>query len=384
MSLLKKLSKVYSVSVYLLITTHTFANDNDPRAREVNVIPGYLNPGEYNAITDVAGVLVGQVTLVEGESVRTGVTAILPHGGNIYQEKVPAGFAQGNGYGKMMGTTQVIELGELETPVLLTNTLSVADVASGVIDWTLLREGNEEVRSVNAVVGETNDGWLNDIRGRHVKPRHAIEAIEIAKTGPVEEGSIGAGTGTINFGWKGGIGTSSRVLPESLGGYTVGVLVQTNYGNDLKILGIPVNREIRKRLNSKTSNKESSGDGSVMIIIATDAPVSDRNLTRMARRAFMGIANTGSTMSNGSGDYALAFSTAESVRRTVQEGGRMIEDLPNSRMTPLFQAVTEATEEAVYNALFKASDVQGNNGNRIRQLPVQIVLEILREKSVID
>ncbi len=354
------------------------ANDDDPRAREAGLAPGIYDTGALNAITDVAGVLVGQVSIIEDDAVRTGVTAILPHGGNIYQDKVPAGFSQGNGYGKMMGTTQIIELGEVETPILLTNTLSVPEVAAGVIEWTLSQAGNESVRSVNAVVGETNDGRINNIRLRAVRPRHALDAIEAARSGPVLEGSVGAGMGTVSFGWKGGIGTSSRVLPPADGGFTVGVLVQTNYGGELTIMGTPVRHE-DLQLPDNPLASATSPDGSVMIIIATDAPLSDRNLERLAARAFMGIARTGSAMSNGSGDYALAFSTAESVRRTPlrREQLHMLEDWPNEYMTPLFQAVVEATEEAVYNALFKASDVDGVNQGRYPAIPVQQVLQLL-------
>ena len=277
-----------------------------------------------------------------------------------------------------MGTTQITELGEVETPILLTNTLNVAEAAAGVVDWTLQQAGNEDVRSVNAVVGETNDGRINDIRQRALRPSHALEAIRVAKSGPVEEGSVGAGMGTVNFGWKGGIGTSSRVLPVGEGGYTIGVLVQTNYGGELSIMGTPITALALSTANERVPTA-TSPDGSVMIIIATDAPLSDRNLERLAKRAFLGIGRTGSAMSNGSGDYALAFSTAESVRRTPlrREQKHMIEDWPNEYMTPFFQAAVEATEEAVYNALFKASDVSGINGDSYPSLPVPAVLKLL-------
>lgn len=353
--------------------------DDDPRAREAGLAPGIYATGEFNAITDVPGVLVGQVSLIEGRRIRTGVTAILPHGGNLYQDKVPAGFSQGNGFGKMMGTTQIIELGEVETPILLTNTLNVAEAAAGNIEWTLQQAGNEDVRSVNAVVGETNDSRINDIRARALRPVHALEAIRSARSGPVEEGSVGAGMGTVNFGWKGGIGTSSRVLPQENGGYTVGVLVQTNYGGELSIMGTPITAQVLA-MDSDRVPTATSPDGSVMIIIATNAPFSDRNLERLAKRAFLGIGRTGSVMSNGSGDYALAFSTAESVRRTPERRARRhtIEDWPNEEMTPYFQAVVEATEEAVYNALFKASDVDGVNNGRYPSLPVDAVLKLIR------
>lgn len=362
----------------ILSCSGTWANDDDPRAREAGIAPGLYEPGTFNAITDVTGVLVGQVSIIDDEAVRTGVTAILPHGGNVYQDKVPAGFSQGNGFGKMMGTTQIVELGEIETPILLTNTLSVPEAAAGVIEWTLAQAGNEDVRSVNAVVGETNDGRINNIRLRAVRPQHALNAIEAARTGPVDEGSIGAGMGTVSFGWKGGIGTSSRILPEIDGGFTVGVLVQTNYGGDLMIMGTPVRPQDLQSTADQVASA-TSPDGSVMIIIATDAPLSDRNLERLASRSFMGIARTGSVMSNGSGDYAVAFSTAESVRRTTlrREQLHTVEEWPNDYMTPLFQAVVEATEEAVYNALFKASDVDGVNNARYPAIPVADLLRFL-------
>jgi D-aminopeptidase len=352
--------------------------DDDPRAREAGLTPGVYEPGEFNAVTDVAGVRVGHVSLIEGADVRTGVTAILPHGGNLYQDKVPAGYAQGNGYGKMMGTTQIIELGEVETPILLTNTLSVPEAAAGSIEWTLAQPGNEQVRSVNAVVGETNDGRINNIRLRSVRPRHAIAAINAATSGPVEEGSIGAGVGTVTFGWKGGIGSSSRKLPAGQGGFTIGVLVQTNYGGELHIMGTPLSHETLRTAAGSVPH-DPGPDGSIMVIIATDAPLSDRNLERLASRSFLGIARTGSVMSNGSGDYALAFSTAESVRRTTERRSsrHSIEDWPNDEMTPLFRAVVEATEEAIYNALFKASDVNGINGDYYPSLPVETVLQLL-------
>lgn len=342
-----------------------------PRARDLGIRPGVLPPGRYNAITDVDGVRVGHVTLIEGDSIRTGVTAILPHGGNLFQDKVPAGVSVGNGFGKLMGVTQVRELGEIETPIILTNTLSVPQGAEGVLDYILSLPGNEEVRSVNAVVGETNDGFLNDIRERAVRSSHVVAAIEGAAGGPVEEGSVGAGTGTICFGWKGGIGTSSRVLPEALGGYTLGVLVQTNYGGVLRVMGVPVGVDLDQYYLMEEVD-DTSGDGSVMIVIATDAPLSDRNLDRLARRAFLGIARTGSPMTNGSGDYAIAFSTAENVRRTAHRRSSLAElhEWPNDRVSPLFEAAVEATEEAVYNSLFKAAGMSGHRG-RIEALPLE-------------
>ena len=349
-----------------------------PRAREAGIEIGILPPGPLNAITDVEGVRVGQVTLIEGEGVRTGVTAILPHGGNLYQDKVPAGFAVANGYGKFMGSTQIAELGEIETPILLTNTLNVPEAAAGIIGWTLRQPGNEQVRSVNAVVGETNDGFLNDIRARRVTADHAVAAIEAAREGPVEEGAVGAGTGTVAFGWKGGIGTASRRLPEPLGGWTVGVLVQTNYGGVLTVDGIRAGEALgRHYLRDQLQTR--SGDGSVIIVIATDAPLSDRNLERLARRAFLGIARTGSPITNGSGDFAVAFSTHAGVRRTAQRriASSSMEELPNEAVSPLFQAVVEATEEAVVNSLFAAVDMDGHQG-RIEALPIDQVLRLHR------
>lgn len=348
------------------------------RAREAGISFGILAPGPLNAITDVEGVKVGQVTLVEGANVRTGVTAILPHGGNLYQDKVPAGFAVGNAFGKFMGSTQIRELGEIETPILLTNTLNVPEAAAGIIEWTLHQKGNEEVRSVNAIVGETNDGYLNDIRGRHVTPANAIAAIQEAREGPIEEGAVGAGTGTVAFDWKGGIGTSSRRLPKSLGGWTVGVLVQTNFGGVLQIAGVPIGQPLG-RYYLKDELAKANADGSVIIVIATDAPLSDRNLERLARRGFSGIARTGSPMTNGSGDYAIAFSTNPDVRRSPEHRAHPspIVDAPNDQMSPLFEAAVEASEEAVINSLFAATPVDGN-GHHIDALPVDQVLRLYR------
>ncbi|GAB5522028.1 MAG: P1 family peptidase [Rhodothermales bacterium] len=363
----------------ILLIPIAMAQDR-PRAREAGVAPGILPTGPLNAITDVEGVRVGQVTLIDGDSIRTGVTAILPHSDNLYQNKVPAGFAVGNGYGKFMGSTQIRELGEIETPIVLTNTLSVPRAADGVIGWTLAQPGNERVRSVNAIVGETNDGYLNAIRARAVQPEHVVAAIDGAMSGPVAEGSVGAGTGTITFGWKGGIGTSSRRLPALLGGYTVGVLVQTNYGGVLDILGVPVG-QLLDQYYLRDALDRGDADGSIILIVATDAPLSDRNLERVARRALLAIARTGSPMTNGSGDYALAFSTAESVRRTPARRRELspIADLPNSSMSPLFQATMEAAEEAIYNALFKATTMSGDQGT-IEALPLDQVLPLLRDR----
>lgn len=365
-------------ALLLLTGSATQAAEHRPRAREAGIVIGILGPGPLNAITDVAGIKVGHVTLVQGTGIRTGVTAILPHGGNLFQDKVPAGFAVGNAFGKFMGSTQVKELGEIETPILLTNTLNVPEAAAGVIEWTLRQKGNEEVRSVNAVVGETNDGYLNDIRGRHVTPSDAIEAIIGAREGPVEEGAVGAGTGTVAFDWKGGIGTSSRRLPKSLGGWTVGVLVQTNFGGVLQVAGVPVGQALG-RYYLKDELSKASADGSVVIVIATDAPLSDRNLERLARRGFSGIARTGSPMTNGSGDFAIAFSTNLEVRRTPDRRSHPspILDVPNDQMSPLFEATVEASEEAVINSLFAATPIDGN-GHHIDALPIDDVIKLYR------
>lgn len=361
----------------------TAAENARPRAREIGVAPGVLRPGPLNAITDVAGVLVGNVTLVEGDDVRTGVTAILPYGGNLYQDKVPAGLAVGNGFGKFAGATQIDELGEIETPIILTNTLSVAEGIAGAVEWTLAVKGNEDVRSVNAVVGETNDGYLNAIRQRRVTKDDVLKAIAAASGGPVAEGNVGAGTGTQAFGWKGGIGTSSRVLPKQRGGYTVGVLVQTNYGGVLSIAGAPVGKELGSYY-LKDAKDEYRADGSIVVVIATDAPLSDRNLKRLARRAFNGIASTGSPMTNGSGDYAIAFSTAETVRRT-RERRKLVsamDDLPNDNISPLFQAAMEGTEEAIYNAMLKATTIKGTEGHVLKELPLDRLKEILARHGI--
>jgi D-aminopeptidase len=358
------------------VTTSANAGDHRPRAREAGITIGILPPGPLNAITDVVGVEVGQVTIIEGANIRTGVTAILPHGGNLYQNKVPAGFAVGNAYGKFMGSTQIKELGEIESPVLLTNTLNVPEAAAAAIEWTLKQPGNEQVRSVNAVVGETNDGALNDIRARRVRPSDAIAAIEAAKPGPVQEGAVGAGTGTIAFSWKGGIGTSSRKLPASLGGWTVGVLVQTNYGGVLQVAGVPVGQALGQYY-LKDELSKGSGDGSCIVVIATDAPLSDRNLERLAHRGLLGIARTGSPMTNGSGEYAVAFSTNLDVRRIPERRTKpsAIVELPNEEMSPLFEAAVEAAEEAAINSLFAATPMDGN-GRHIDALPVDKVLKL--------
>lgn len=356
-----------------------------PRARQLGITPGIFRPGALNAITDVAGVRIGHVTLVEGDAIRTGVTAILPHGANLYRDKVPAGIAVGNGFGKLAGATQVMELGEIETPIILTNTLAVAAGIAGAVDWTLAMKGNERVASVNAVVGETNDGYLNDIRARRIAVADVVRAIESAAEGPVAEGNVGAGTGTRAFAWKGGIGTSSRLLPPKLGGFTVGVLVQTNYDGVLSMAGAPVGEALRRH-HLVDAAADYGADGSIMIVVATDAPLSDRNLTRLAQRSFLGLARTGSSMANGSGDYAIAFSAAAAVRRTPERRRDVatVADLPNEMMSPLFQAVVEATEEAISNALLRADSMTGHGGRRLDALPLDRLQEILRRHGVLS
>ncbi|WP_296221286.1 P1 family peptidase [uncultured Sphingomonas sp.] len=346
-----------------------------PRAREAGVTIGVLPAGPRNAITDVAGVRVGHVTIEEGRDVHTGVTAVVPHGGNVFRSRVPAGFVAYNAFGKFAGSTQVVELGEIETPILLTNTLNVPEAMAAAVEWTLAQPGNEKVRSVNAVVGETNDGFLNDIRRRRVTIADARRAIEAAREGPVAEGAVGAGTGTVAFEYKGGIGTASRRLPAAMGGWTLGVLVQSNYGGVLNIAGVPVGQRLGRHEFAGRVER-GTADGSVVIVIATDAPLSDRNLRRIAERAFIGIGRTGSSFSNGSGDYAIAFSTHAAVRR--EEGktgavGATAAELRNEAMSPLFQAAAEATEEAVINSLFAARTVTGHRGTA-EQLPLDKVL----------
>ena len=337
---------------------------------------GFLPTGTHNAITDVAGVRVGQVTIIRGDSIRTGITAILPHGANVFNERVPAGIHVGNGFGKFIGSTQVNELGELETPILLTCTLCVWRAADAMVAWMLARPGMERVRSINPVVAETNDGGLNDIRVRPIDAADVVRALESASDGAVAEGSVGAGTGTVAFGWKGGIGTSARKLPTSLGGHTVGVLVQTNFGGVLQVLGAPVGKALG-RYSYRTQLMQERGDGSVIIVIATDAPLTDRQLERVAARAMMGLARTGSDASNGSGDYAVAFSTATDVRRRPSDGvNRSSRTLADDAVSPVFQAVIEATEEAIYNSLFKATDVAAR-GRTVRALPMDSVRAIL-------
>jgi D-aminopeptidase len=351
------------------------------RIRKYGISIGTLKPGQHNAITDVAGVEVGHRTVIKGESVRTGVTAILPHSGNIMQAKVPAAIYIANGFGKLTGYSQVEELGNIETPIVLTNTLSVPIAADALIDYTYNFDINRKtIRSINPVAGETNDGYLNDIQGRHITKEHVLEAIESAEGGTVQEGSLGAGTGTICFGYKGGIGTSSRVLPADDGGFTIGVLVQTNFGGDLKVAGIPVEKELEemKEVDSK--------DGSCMVVVATDAPITYRNLRRLAKRATFGIARTGGHYSNGSGEYVIAFSTAEELRIPHQRGEQFLSknnELRNDRMSPLFEAVIEATEEAILNSMFAARTMTGKGGRTVKSLPVKDVIKILQTHAII-
>lgn len=375
-----------------LITTLSFAqganSNRRPRASELGIKVGVLPTGPLDAITDVEGVKVGHQTIIRGDNVRTGVTAILPHAGNLYREKVPGAIFVGNGYGKITGVTQVDELGEIEGPILLTNTTSVPQVSDALTSYVLGLSGNEDVLSFNPVVGETNDGYLNDIRRRQITADDVFAAIKTAQSGPVEEGSVGAGAGTVAFGWKGGIGTASRHLPESLGGYTVGILVQTNFGGVLDIAGAPVGQELgqyylRQELQQSGSGRDRA-DGSCMIVVATNAPIDARNLKRLAARALLGLGRAGSAASNGSGDYAIAFSTAEQNRiRTANKAlTRHTEVLTNDAMSPLFLAAIEASEEAVYNSLFRATTVSGN-GHTVEALPIEKTVEILRKHQVI-
>ncbi|MFC2133386.1 P1 family peptidase [Bacteroidota bacterium] len=368
-----------------LIVLFSFLSLNaQNRVRDFGITIGVMKTGKLNSITDIEGVKVGHYTLNEKNNIRTGVTAILPYDGNIFQEKVPAAMFIGNGFGKLAGYSQVEELGNIETPIIFTNTLSVPTAADAVIDYILNLPGNENVRSVNPVVGETNDGWLNDIRGRHIKKEHVIAAINNATSGPVEEGCVGAGTGTVCFGFKGGIGTSSRVIPESLGGFTVGVLVQSNFGGVLQIDGVPVG----EKLNSYyLKNKLNEGvDGSCMIVVATDAPVTSRNLKRLAKRAMLGLAKTGGISSNGSGDYVIAFSTSKKIRVKYKSNSIFNEfsELRNDALSPLFMAVIEATEEAILNSLFTARTTTGRDSHRIEKLPVDKVLKIMNEYNPLD
>lgn len=386
---MRHLSVIFSIFSFLVSGICQSAEFSPrPRARDIGIKIGVLAPGKLNAITDVDGVLVGKTTIIKGENIRTGVTAIVPHGGNLFQEKVPGAVYVGNGFGKLAGSTQVNELGEIETPILLTSTLSVPKVGDFLLDYMLALPGNENVQSINPLVAETNDGFLNDIRSRPITRDDVFNALKTAKTGVVEEGSVGAGTGTVAFGWKGGIGTSSRKLPDGLGGYTLGVLVQTNFGGVLSIDGVPIGIELGNYYLKNAVSSAShplrartpalqSADGSIIIVIATDAPLDHRQLKRLAARSMSGLARTGSSMTNGSGDYAIAFSTKNRINasdklRNVQVAG-------NDGMSPLFQAVIEATEEAVVNSLFKATTVTGKDKHTVEALPIEQVKVILRK-----
>ena len=378
------LRSLSTLSLFLIITLFTATSSKAQdrlRVRDYGITPGILTPGKYNAITDVDGVLVGHKTIIEADSIRTGVTIILPHDGNLFEDRVPAAVFVGNGFGKAVGFTQIEELGEIETPIGLTNTLSIHTVANAITDFTLRQ--NEGVRSVNPTVGETNDGYLNDIRGRHVTMQDAFDAMDAARSGEVEEGSVGAGTGTRTLGFKGGIGTSSRTLPIEYGGYTVGVLVQSNFGGVLTIDGVPVGEEMKNHYLSHIVPY--NVDGSCMIIVATDAPITSRNLERLAKRAFLGLAKTGGFASNGSGDYIIAFSTAAEVRRHTTDRNPVAtySELENNMMTPLFLAAVEATEEAILNSLFKATTISGHRGTQ-EALPIPEVLEIMKKYNAIE
>ncbi len=364
--------------LWIVFTFEAKADNN--RIRTHGIIIGSYPTGTKNSITDVPGVSVGHVTLIKDDNIRTGVTAVIPHQENIFQFKVPAAIYIANGFGKLTGYSQVEELGNIETPIVLTNTLSVPIAADALIDYTLSFEENSLIRSVNPVVGETNDGKLNNIQLRYVTKEDVLEAIKSANSENIEEGNVGAGTGTICFGYKGGIGTSSRVLPEENGGYTIGILVQTNFGGDLTIAGIPVGRKLER------NEKNNMSDGSCMIIVATDAPLKARNLKRLAKRAIFGLARTGGNCSNGSGEYVIAFSVDKKLRSSYQRGESFVEksdELRNDRITPLFEAVIEATEEAILNSLFAANTMKGNNNSKIESLPKQEVVEILRYHRIL-
>lgn len=372
---------LFAFLIFLVCGLVSIRPEDRPRMREFGITTGVMPTGKLNAITDVAGVKVGHVTLIKGDNIRTGVTAILPHPGNIYQQKVPAAIYIANGFGKLTGYTQVEELGNIETPIILTNTLSVPTAANGLISYTLTQPGNERVSTVNAVVGETNDGGLNDIRGRHVKEEHIFEAIKKAAFGPVEEGCVGAGTGTACYYFKGGIGTSSRKLPDELGGYTVGVLVQTNHGGVLRINGWPVGLELGRY--SFQRYLEGDKAGSCMMVVATDAPLEARNLKRLAKRALLGIPRTGGYYSNSSGDYAIAFSTAEGLRipHSSESSTLRQEVLRNNKVSPLFLAASEAAEEAILNAMFKAVTITGREGRVLKAMPLDKLKELMQGKK---
>ncbi len=395
---------IFSLLILSATIMETTSAQNQQRTRDLGIHTGILPTGQWNAITDVEGVKVGHKTRIEGTNIRTGVTAILPHSGNMFRERVPAAVYVGNGFGKALGFTQVQELGELETPLALTNTLSIFNAAHGVADYVLNQPGNENVRSVNPVVGETNDGWLNDIRARVISTEDVYDAISAAVSGPVEEGNVGAGTGTTTLGFKGGIGTASRVIPENLGGYTVGVLVQSNFGGVLTINGAPVGEELGNHYlaTRQTAPSDQTGvlakglteedgydfdvDGSIMIVVTTDAPITSRNLERLAKRAFLGIAKVGGFASNGSGDYVIAFSTHPDLRISLDDDSPKQSNLElrNAEMTPLFLAAVEATEEAILNSLFMAETMEGTDGRVMESLPVDDVMEILRKYNAVQ
>ena len=368
------------LAIFMLISVNSFSQNS--RIRDYGIEIGILKTGENNSITDVNGVKVGHTTLIIGDSIRTGVTAILPHSGNIFQLKVPAAIYIGNGFGKLAGYSQVKELGNIETPIILTNTLSVPVASDALITYTLALADNENVYSVNSIVGETNDGWLNDIRGRHIKQEHVLSAIQNAKGGIVEEGNVGAGTGTVCFQYKGGIGTSSRVIPKSIGGYTVGVLVQSNFGGVFEINGVP----IAKELNIYPSQFKYDVDGSCMIVVITNAPLDSRNLERLAKRAIMGLAKTGGIASNGSGDYVIAVSTAKEnfIHYSSTSLFNETRILRNEVITPLFLATIEATEEAILNSLFAAESMTGRDGHKIFSIPIEKVLDIMKKYNKIN
>ncbi len=372
------MQKLFALCLLAFLSLTSLAQEKK-RTRDYGIKIGLIPTGKFNSITDVEGLKVGHTTLIFGDSIRTGVTAILPYDGNIYRDKIPAAIFAGNGFGKLVGSTQVNELGNIETPIILTNTLNVATAMDAMIEYTLSYNGNENVKSVNAIIGETNDSYLNDIRGRHVSKKDVLSAINNAKSGPVKEGNVGAGTGTVCFGFKGGIGTSSRKLPKNLGGYTIGVLVQTNFGGILQIDGVPIGAELGKF--SFSNELLNNVDGSCMIVIATDAPLDSRNLERLAKRAFLGLGKTGGIASNGSGDYMIAFSTAKDIRiphstkETILNHGLLL----NDETSPIFMATIEATEEAIINSLFAAEDMSGFKGNKVSALPIEKVIPILKK-----
>ena len=369
----------WCLTLFSLFIISAAQAQNTKRARDYGINIGVITPGKFNSITDVAGIKVGHQTLVKGDSIRTGATAIIPHPGNLFQQKVPAAVFVANGFGKLAGSTQIMELGNLETPIVLTNTLNVATAMDAIITYSLSQSGNENLRSVNAVVGETNDSFLNDIKGRHVTKQDVLQALANAKDGAVEEGNVGAGTGTICFGYKGGIGTASRKLPQSLGGYTVGVIVQTNFGGVLQVNGVNVGKELGKF--DFSNQLLNNVDGSCMIIVATDAPLDSRNLERLAKRAFLGLGKTGGIASNGSGDYVIAFSTAENLRiaHSPKEKINQYNILHNDYTSPIFMAAIEATEEAIINSLFAGKTMKGYKGNTVEALPIEKVLSILKK-----